>query len=80
MTIESSINTQNSEINEMFDFIPSPIVCGPKLLTRKLSQLFRFLFANKRDSNEKIFAPTYAKLTMRCMKIRFSLLFARVTL
>ena len=66
MTIESSINTQNSEINEMSDFISSPIVCGSKLLTRKLSQLFRILFANKRDSNEKIFAPTYAKLTMRC--------------
>ena len=46
MVIESAINTQISEIIEIFepnDLKPIPIVGGPKCPTRKLSQLIDIL-------------------------------------
>ena len=46
MVIESAINTQNSEIIEMFepnDLKLRPIIGGPKCTTRKLSQLIDIL-------------------------------------
>ena len=46
MIIESAINTQNSEISEIFepnDLMLRPIVGGPKCPTRKLSQLIDIL-------------------------------------
>ena len=46
MVIESTINTQNSEIIEVFeanDLKQRPVVGGPKCPTRKLNQLIDIL-------------------------------------